>query len=51
MKLTTDNSKKGSGDFSAEALEDGSIQITGYNNLSGAGILSLENLKKVTYEF
>ncbi len=51
VKLTTYNSKKGSGDFSAEALEDGSIQITGYNNLSGAGILSLENLKKVTYEF
>ncbi|MDO4889405.1 MAG: hypothetical protein Q4A25_01775 [Candidatus Saccharibacteria bacterium] len=51
VKLATYNSKKGSGDFSAEALEDGSVQITGYNNLSGAGILSLENPKKVTYEF
>ncbi len=51
VKLATYNAKKGSGAFTAEALEDGSIRITGYNNLSGAGILSLENPKKVTYEF
>ena len=51
VKLGAYSTKKKTGSFTATALEDGSIQITGYNNLSGAGILSLENPKKVTYEF
>lgn len=51
VKLGAYNPKKGTGTYSSVTLEDGSIQLTGYNNLSGTGILSLENPRKITYEF
>ena len=51
VKLGAYNAKKGTGTFSAEALEDGSIQVTGHNNLSGVGKLLMASPKKVTYEW
>ncbi|MBR3366052.1 hypothetical protein IKG48_02960 [Candidatus Saccharibacteria bacterium] len=51
VKLTVYNEKKQTGTFSAVATDVGNVQITGYNNLSGSGLLSMESPKKVTYEW
>ena len=50
VKLTLYNSKTKTGTFSVAKTKDG-IQITGYNNFSGSGLLSLSNSKRVTYEW
>jgi len=50
VKLTLYNSKTKTGTFSVAKTKDG-IQITGYNNFSGSGLLSLSNPKRVTYEW
>ena len=50
VKLGAYNAKKKTGSFSAAGTESG-VLITGYNNLSGEGLLSMESPKKVTYEW
>ena len=50
VKLSAYNAKKKTGSFSAAGTEAG-VLITGYNNLSGEGLLSMESPKKVTYEW
>lgn len=50
VKLGAYNAKKKTGSFSAAGTEAG-VLITGYNNLSGEGLLSMESPKKVTYEW
>ena len=50
VKLGVYNSKKKTGSYTAAGTEAG-VMITGYNNLSGEGLLSMDNPRKVTYEW
>ena len=50
VKMAVYNAKKKTGTFTATATDDG-VQITGYNNFSESGMLSMANPKKVTYEW
>lgn len=50
VKLGVYNPKKKTGSYTATGTEAG-VMITGYNNLSGGGLLSMESPKKVTYEW
>lgn len=50
VKMTAYNAKKKTGSFTAAGTEEG-IQITGYNNFSETGILSMVAPKRITYEW
>lgn len=50
VKLGVYNDKRKTGGYTAVGTDEG-VKITGYNNLSGEGLLSMDNPKKVTYEW
>ena len=50
VKLTLYNEKTKTGTFSVAKTKDG-IELTGHNNFSGAGFLTMSNPKRVTYEW
>lgn len=51
VKLSGYNTKKLTGTYSANVLEDGDIRITGYNNFYGQSLLKMSSPKKLTYEW
>ena len=51
VSLTAYSGKKPKGTYTATVAEDGSIQVTGYNNFSGTATISMDAPKKVTYEW